>query len=410
MGSVPRNPPPAAFLVLLVPFGVSSGYVSVTLAFMLAKAGMPTAAVAAIVAFSVWPQTWKVIWAPLVDTTLGAKAWYLIGAVLTAASIGAVGAVAPTLNNASILTILVIVSSLASTLVSMSSEILMSYGIEDARKGAVSGWSQAGNLGGAGIGGGLGLFIAQHVDSIWVAGTVVGLLCLLCCLALLLVDEPVRSTRQRRYIDGLIEVFKDLWSVARSRPGLLALLLMLLPIGSGGAQGVWSAIAGEWQAGADTVALVNGVLGGIASLVGAVAAGFICDRMERRLAYCVFGLALAAVAIVMALLPRTPAVFVITTLAYALVLGACYAAYSAVVLEAIGRGAAATKFNLLASVSNIPVAYMTDTDGVTHDRFGTNNMLYGEAGAAIVAVVIFMLAERLSRRKPGRAESGRYPS
>ena len=38
--------------------------------------------------------------------------------------------------------------------------------------------------------------------------------------------------------------------------------------------------------------------------------------------------------------------------------GAGYAAYSAVVLEVIGRGAAATKFNLMASVANVPVTFM----------------------------------------------------
>lgn len=395
-----RKTPAAVFLVLMTPFGVSAGYVSVTLAFLLAKAGMPTAAIAAVVSFSIWPQTWKVFWAPLVDTTLGAKTWYAVGAGLTALSILALSATPATLKNAPFLTVLVVVSSLATTLVCMSSELLMAYGIEDERKGAVSGWSQAGNLGGSGIGGGFGLYVAQHVDLPWVSGAALALLCSACCAGLWFVNEPEGHARRRRYVDSFKDLIQDVWSVARSRPGLLVLLLMLLPVGSGGASGLWAAIASEWRAGANTVALVNGVLGGVASLGGAVAAGYLCDRMDRRLAYGLFGLALAAVAVAMALSPRTSLVFIVSTLAYAAVLGACYAGYAAAVLEAIGKGAAATKFNLLASVANIPIAFMTATDGQLHDRYGSNGMLFGEAGFAVLALIGFAIFVRATRERP----------
>lgn len=390
------------FMVLLTPFGVSSGYVSVTLAYLLAHAGMHTAAVAAVVSLSVWPQTWKMIWAPLVDTLLNAKQWYVIGALSTGLSILALGFVSATPNATVLLALLVVISSMASTMVSMSSEIFMVHGIEEGRKGVISGWAQAGNLGGAGIGGGLGLYLAQRVAAPWEAAAAVGLLCAVCIAGLLWVDEPERGPRRSRHVENLADVARDVWAVMRSRPGLLALVLMVLPIGSGGASGVWSAIAGEWRAGADIVALVTGVLSGVASLVGALFAGPLCDRMNRWTAYCAFGAALAGVAVAMALLPRTPAIFMVCTLAYSLVLGACYAGYSAVVLEAIGKGAAATKFNLLAAASNVPVAAMTDIDGVFHDRYGTNVMLYGEAAAAILAIIGFAGLARATHRKLAR--------
>jgi MFS family permease len=362
-----RQPPSALFLVLLLPFGVSSGYVSVTLGFVLAKAGLHTAAVAALVALSVWPQTWKVFWAPLVDTALPAKVWYCLGATSVAASIVLMGVIPAPARAMPLLGLLVVVSSVASTFVSMASEVFMAHGTADERKGAVSGWSQAGNLGGVGLGGGLGLYLSQHVAAP--------------CLA------------------SLGQVARDAWGVARSRAGFLVLVLMVLPIGSGGAQQLWSAVAGDWAAGADTVALVNGLLGGIASIFGAVAAGFALDRLDRRTAYCGFGLALAAVAAAMALAPRTPVMFVVFTLLYAAVLSASYAAYSAAVLEAIGKGAAATKFNLLAAISNIPIAVMTGVDGRLHDKGGANAMLYGEAGVAVVAVLGFALFAEATRNR-----------
>ena len=392
-----RRTPAPVFMVLLMPFGVSAGYVSVTLAFLLSRAGMHTAAVAAIVSLSVWPQTLKMLWAPLVDTLLNARQWYVLGALSTGVSVLALGFISATPNTTILLILLVVVSSVASTMVSMSCELFMAHGIEDERKGAISGWLQAGNLGGGGIGGGLGLYLAQRLSAPWEPAAAVGLLCIACLAGLAWVDEPERGPRRPRYVETLADVGRDVWAVMRSRLCLLAFVLMLLPIGSGGASGVWSAIAGEWHAGADIVALVTGVLSGMASLVGAVLAGFLCDRMDRRTAYCLFGAALAGVAMAMALLPRTPAMFSVCTLAYSLVLGACYAGYSAVVLEAIGKGAAATKFNLLAAVSNVPVAAMTDIDGLFHDRYGTNGMLFGEAAVALLAIIGFALLARVTQ-------------
>ncbi|CAN5136727.1 hypothetical protein BH09PSE2_BH09PSE2_12590 [soil metagenome] len=394
-----RRTPAWVFLPLLLPFGVSAGYVSVTLAFLLKGAGMAPATIAALVAFSVWPQTWKVFWAPLVDTTLGPKRWHVLGSLGTGLAILALSVVPAGAKTMALLMILIVVSSLASTLVSMSAEVFMAHDVEDERKGDVSGWSQAGNLGGAGLGGGLGLYLSQHAPQPWMGGAALAVLCCACSLALLLVHASPRSRSAPRLVEGLKEVLTDLWSVARSRAGLLVIVLMLLPLGSGGAQGLWAAIAGEWKTDGDTVALVNGVLSGLASLVGAVIAGWLCDRLDRRTAYCLFGLLLGAVAVAMAFGPRSRLVFIIATLGYAFVLGACYAAYSAAVLEAIGKGAAATKFNLLASISNIPIALMTTWDGTAHDRYGANGMLLAEGGVAVASVIFFALFAEATRNR-----------
>jgi len=63
---------------------------------------------------------------------------------------------------------------------------------------------------------------------------------------------------------------------------------------------------------------------------------------------------------------------VIFTCVYAFAMGLCYAAFGAVVLETIGAGAAATKDNVLAGISNAPIAYQTVIDGWGHDRWGAN--------------------------------------
>jgi len=399
-------------MIILAPFGIASGYVSVTLGFLLAHAGMPTAAVAVIVAFSLWPLTLQMFWSPLIDTTLTTKRWHIIGSVLTALAILALSLSPATVANAAPLTLLVIVLTLASTLVSLTSGRLKAYGVEEARKGKAAGWAEAGSLGSSAIGGGIGLWVAHHAPAPWFSGLILAALCLACPIALLFVADAEPEARPERYLDRLTDIAKDIWRTARTRIGFLGLLLMLLPLGTGAASNLFSAVASEWRVGEDAVALVNGVLAGVAQIFGAIVGGVICDLIDRRRAFCLFGLAPAVVTIAMALLPRTPQVFIGLTLAYYLVNGFCYAGFAAVVLEAVGRGAAGTKSSLLVAASNVPVALMTTLDGRWHDQFGVNGMLYGEAGVAIIAVIamaVFVRATRdwrlgLGARIPSAAE------
>jgi len=385
-----HNPPTIIFLALLSPFGIPAGYLGVTLGNLLAHGGVSVAAIATMTALSFIPQTWKVAWAPIVDTTLTSKAWYAIGAVLVAIGILWSSTLPTTPASMPIFTVLVVVTSFASTLCSMASETFMAN-LDDHLKGMASGWSQAGNFAGAGLGGGLALWLAVNVHPTWVSGAVLSTVVIACCLALLVVREPPRSHVRPNIMLTFAEVGRDVWSVIRSRAGILVIILMLLPLGTGALQSLWSAVASDWRTGSNTVALANGTLAGLVAIPGCLIGGWLCDRIDRRLAYCLFGLVAGAAVALMALAPRTPAMYVTFVLLYATVIGACYTAYSAVVLEAIGQGAAATKFNFMASISNMPIGLFIALEGQWHDKGGDNLMLFGEAGAAVASVVVFSL-------------------
>ena len=393
---------PAIFLPLFAPFGISSGYVSVTLAFLLGRAGLSTLEITTIIAGTLWVQTWKVLWAPIIDTVGNPKLWYGLGAAGIGATILFMSVLPATAHGVPAITVLALVSSAASTLTGMSSEIFLAQCVPPEMQGRASGWAQAGNMGGGGVGGGLGLLLAEHVSQPWVSGAVLAAICLLCWGCVRFVP-PARKTRSAsRYVDALKGVVRDVWEVARSRVGYLALILMVLPIASGAAP--WSAIAGEWNAGADLVAIVNGFVGGLAGAAGALAGGYLCDRMSPGRAYCVFGLVAGAVCVVMAWWARTPTAFVVFSLAYSAAVGCGFAAYSAIVLQAIGQRSAATNFNLMAAVANVPLALMTSFDGWVHDRFGTDAMLYGELllpAATIVGFAVFVVATRPRVEKQG---------
>src|SRR5258707_3576059 len=204
----------------------------------------------------------------------------------------------------------------AGTLLCMSVESLMVYTMPDSEKGRASGWLQAGNLGGGGLGGGAGLWMAKHLPGAWMAGAVLGAASTLCCFALPFVPERQTASGNRRFIGDVPSVLRDLWRVARSRIGFLALLIVFLPIGTGAASNLWAAVADSWRASADTVALVNGALGGIVSAAGCIAGGYLSDRIDRKTAYGFFGFFHAPCALFIGLAPWAQTLFNAFTLGF----------------------------------------------------------------------------------------------
>jgi MFS family permease len=387
--AAPSHPHPIIYLLLCVPFGASNGYLVVTLGYLLHQAGVSVGAIAALVAIAFIPQTWKFLWAPIVDTTMTSKTWYLISAAINGGTLVAVGLFHAGPATLPVITGLIFLNSLSTTFQAMAAENLMAHSTGEGEKGRAGGWYQAGNLGGQGIGGGAALWIAQHTAIGWLPGGFMAALFAACCIGLLFIAEPPTGHRHESYLHSLWNVAVDLWNTVKVRSGYLALLICFMPIGSGAASNLWSSVAGDWHADADTVAMVNGVLGGMVAAVGCVVGGYLCDRMDRKFAYALFGAALALGTLAMAAAARSVPMFVFFTLLYSFIQGFNYASFSAVVLEAIGRGAAATKYNIFAALSNFPIQYVGLLDGWAYERWHTNGFLAMDAVTGLIGVAIF---------------------
>jgi hypothetical protein len=81
---VQLHPHPAVYSVLMLPFGAVGGYLTVALAFTLSHSGASATEVGLLIATYGIPQAFKFLWAPIVDTSLGRKSWYVIGTTLSA--------------------------------------------------------------------------------------------------------------------------------------------------------------------------------------------------------------------------------------------------------------------------------------------------------------------------------------
>jgi MFS transporter, PAT family, beta-lactamase induction signal transducer AmpG len=396
-----RSTSPATFFVLVLPHGISAGFVNVTLPFVLTRAGFPVALTASVVAIGISSNLWRFLWGPVADLTLTLRRWYVVGLLAAAASLLLLGVVPFRQSAFGVLMTLVFVSQVAATFVVLPVGGLMAHTVETGEKGRAAGWYQAGNLGGIGLGGGAGVWLASHF-SVAIAAAALTVAMVACAAALAFVPDvrPLVDTPIGR---RMIEIGRDFRELLRSPIALLVTILVMSPIGAGAATNLWSAVAPDWRATPDTVALVTGALSGIVSALGCVMGGWTCDRIGRWWAFFGSGAVMAGIAIVMAAAPHTPVAYNIGVLFYAASTGLSYAAFSALLLYAIGRGAASTKYATLSSLGNLPTTYMTAFDGWVHDRSGAAGMLNAEALLGAGSIVLGLIALKWIVGVRGRA-------
>jgi MFS family permease len=290
-----------------------------------------------------------------------------------------------------LLSLVVLLTCVAGTFIAFATEGLMTHNTPSASRGTSAGWFQSGNQFAQTAGGGLGLWFLTHMPKPWMAGAALAAILWLCSLALFLVEEPPRHMHAGSPTEKLLDAWHQLVSVVRSKAGRIGLILAILPIGTGAAQGLFASIAREWNAGADTASMVLGAGGGIAIVLGCAAGGLLAQRVSKPVAYAM-SCALGVVScFVIAFSPRTGAGFAVSTLFYTFSLGMCAATITAMVLAIIGETAAATKINLFFALNTLFSLGMLRVNGWAHDRWHTNGMLYTEAAVGVAALGVFAL-------------------
>jgi PAT family beta-lactamase induction signal transducer AmpG len=415
---MPRAPHPVVWTVLYLPFGALSGFVGVALTYLATQHGLSIAEGALLNGAQLLTQWLKWLWAPLVDISLSPRKWYWISTSLSGLGVLSMSAVPLGPATLGIVLAIIAFASLINSVVGMSVEAIVAGclvndsiddspgGSTDRRVGWVSAWFQAGNLGGAGVGGGLGLFLLQTLPKPWMTGAILAGLFVACGLALRFTPADVAAAPRRSGARAEVSrVVRSLGAMLRTKGGLLSAVLCVLPVGTGAAQVVLTQarVAAFWGAGVEQVALVQGLLSGVVTTLGCFAGGALCQRLHPRTAYAGVGLALAAVAVGMGVAPATVAMYVVWNFVYAFAVGLAYAAFTALVLDAMGEGSAATKYNVFASLSNFPLWWLGLLLGVAADRWGARRMLLTEAEIGVAGLVVFALAARLVGRPSSEA-------
>ena len=393
------HPHPAIFLLLSLPKGIPGGFIVVMLPFLGRRAGIPIATIASMVAIALAPKVWRILWAPVADIRLTLKAWYRIGALMTGGTLLSLGLVPVRPATIWLVTGLAFLAEVGASLVTLAVGGLIATSLPDGLKGRAAGFLELGGTAGRGLGGGAGLWLAVHAPTPLAASAALGLACIVVIPGLRLVAEPRRGTTRATIAQRFGEIGREVLALVRSPNGALIVALVLMPFGVSGIHQFWSGVAVEWHVSPNTIALVTGALGAVAGALGCLIAGWWADQTDRRVVYLASGGLLAGIGLALAVAPRTPGAFAVGALAHYVVIGMCDAAFSALILGAVGRRAAATKFIVISSIGNVPALYMTALSGWVHDRAGTTRMLEVEALVAVTCLGLGALAlRRLTRR------------
>lgn len=383
---------PFYIFFLMLPTGISNGFITVTLPFLLTKNNFPVAVTAGIVALGLSANLWRFLWGPIVDISLSLRKWFWIGLSAGTGSLLLLCFIPFTVKGTVLLSAIVFISQVAATITVLPINGFMANCIAGNKKGKASGWFQAGSLAGTGLGGGVGLWLAVHYNVV-VAGIVLCTASLLFAMVVLLIKD-IQHVKGKTLLQEIAVMGKDVLAMLKVPLALSVIVLLVLPIGTGAMAHLWSAIGQDWKTDADTVALITGLLSGVVSAVGCVTGGMVADKWGVWVSYLGSGIVCAAVTLLMAVMPYHPVVYITGVLAYAFSMGMVYAAFTAIILFAIGKKHVATKYSLLASLGNLPVVYMTAFNGWMHDKYSSGLMLVSEGVIGISFVLFFYLALR----------------
>jgi PAT family beta-lactamase induction signal transducer AmpG len=389
---------PFYIFFLMLPSGISQGFVTVGLPFILTQRGFPVATTAGIVAVGLSANLWRFLWGPIVDLSLSLKKWYWLSLVGCTGVLLLLCVTPFTVKGTALLTAIVFLSQIAGTFNILPVNAFISQSVEESKKGLASGWFQAGALVGVGVGGGAGVWLAAHY-SVLIAGITLSSISIVFALVMTLLKD-IQHQAEKNIVQEVVSMGKGIVELVKVPVALFVMFLVVMPIGTGASANLWSAIAQDWKTDANTVALVTGILSGLVSAVGCVAGGIIADRRGVWFAYLGSGILCALITFIMGVMPMQPWVYIGGVLSYTFGIGMINAAFTATIMFVIGKKHAATRYSLIASLGNIPVVYMTALNGWSHDQFNSKYMLMMEAAIGVAFVLIFFLIlQRLKQKQ-----------
>jgi len=216
--------------------------------------GFSVATAASIVAIGVSANLWRFLWGPVADLTLTARRWYLLGLGTSALTLLILSLMPLHQSEVGILMAVVFISQVAATLIVLPVGGLMAHTVAEEAKGRAAGWYQAGNLGGTGIGGGAGVWLASHVSR-EAAGGALGL-AMLASAATIYFASDVRIVATEGFGARARILGRDIVDLLRSAVPMFTIVVVCSPVGAAAMNNLWSAVAPDWRASWTVVGLL----------------------------------------------------------------------------------------------------------------------------------------------------------
>jgi PAT family beta-lactamase induction signal transducer AmpG len=394
-----RAPAPWHFCILNLSHGViSSGITGTLLAYLLRQQGLTPHAIANESSLLILPGTLFFLWSPITDFLLRRRTWVLLASALGSVAVLFALQMDSYASRGAVLLLLI-----ATCLILMASAAvggMVASLMRPEQKTRVGCFLQAGNLGGGALGGGVLLLLAPHVSK-FILGAAAAAVVMAPALLVLLLHEPPLAKQGTAFTAQMLILGREFKKTFLRLSALPAVLLLVSPLGSGGAIGILSSIAKDYGVTGNQVAWTNGMAGGLLTLAGALGMSLMPARFDIRIAYAVTGLVNAAVLAVFCVGTPRPWMYLLGSGLYLFTVGACWAMYSALVLKIIGAPgrSGSARYAIGVSVANLPVAYMAALDGWGTKWFGPKGLPGIDmvvSGAAALAFLAWFWWEKVS--------------
>ena len=383
-----RHNHPSLFALLVLPYAFTSSVTYLLMPYLLRKYGFAVNEIAGIVAVASIPSIWSFFWSPLADTGFRRRSWIVLSAVCAGVA-GAMAILGIHGSHATLTALLFLMNAFGGLLSSSCGALLTA--MPESLRGRSAGWYQGGNTGGTALGGGLVIWLGDHLALHWVAGLVTTAM-ILPALAALLIHEtvPVR----RAIGPQMASLVADLRDVFTSRRTWLGLVFFLSPVGSAAIGNLISGVGQDYHASGNEVMWVTGIGGGLLAALGCLIGGYLADRMNRMIAYSVAGAVAAVFGLYLGFAGMTPMTYALGYSGYSVASGLAYSVFTALLLDVLGkRTHAASAYSILNSAGNVPILYMTWLDGVGYKRWGAAGLMKTDAAAnGIFAAVLLLVA------------------
>ncbi|HET9626060.1 MAG TPA: MFS transporter [Kofleriaceae bacterium] len=386
-----KRPSPWLFALTGTPYGVVGSFVAQVMPNLAQRAKIDLGDVGLFSALLFIPTIVLFLYAPLIDLGPRRKHWLLITSVVGAACMYATFLM-PLPAHLTAFMVFAFFANAISGLVGSCNGALMSDSMPDELRGRAGGWYNVGNLSGGALSASLVIWLIGAGVRPAVVGAIVSAMMIAPSVAVLWLDEPPRPKIDRGA--AFRTTLREARRLLFSKRGVTGIALCMSPVGTAALVNFFSGMSDAYGVSARTVAIVTGLGNAGLSAVGSAIVGYLCDRFNRRVLYLASGLLTAVCGVAMALSPRSPTTFVIGGLTYALITGFCYAAFTATVLETMGKAGqtAATQYSLFIAAGNLAITYVGLIDTRFSDRFGVEGVVASDAALNVLGVVVLGVA------------------
>ncbi len=351
---------------------ISLGLAGGALTFLLRNQGVAPDRAASIAALIMLPHSIYFLWGPVTDFWMRRRTWIMVAAVAAAVALMAA------FHQRSLATpwavALLFLGACLGVIVAAACGGIMGAFTSEINKRRASSAYQIGSLT---IGSVAIFLLVSFADrfSLGVLGCIVAAMVIL--PALCAFAAPPQSMVREHGLEGtLARIGREFKSTFLRWEAIPYTLMIASPCASGAMIGLLPQLARDYGVSGTQVAWINGLGGALLTSAGALSALLVPVRVRSSIAYLLAGLANAATLALLSLAPQRPVIYFVSTALFLFTVGAGYAMFTAVCLEFLGHSgkSGSSRYAIINSLGNIPVAYMSWLDGRGYALWGPRGM------------------------------------